>query len=331
MADGNLPVESNRQQGGVLSRLGRTLSDATFPEVRKNFDLALGRVIGASGEFCATAIENETDKIKARKEGRIDSIRSMDKAANAKNLTDAGLVTRAADYHAQRTVRQQKNREAICGAAAEEITNNPPEDDARKKIDDDWLEQFARHAEAVTADQMQRLWSKILAGEIKHPGRFNLRTMDFVSKLNQDDAERIANILPYTDNTGLLLLPKSLHDTHFQDLLFLEEMGLVSTVSGIGGLQKKYKMKGSPSDYITIQFKEIAIVAYKNEDAGDLSIPVLRFSSTMLQLMDLCDYQINRDHVKKVAQHIRNARLDVKVGYAIHVSKNQFRFIATEI
>jgi hypothetical protein len=331
MADGNLPVESNARQGGILDRFGGALSDAIFPNIRKNIDTALGRVIGASGEFCATAIENETDKMRARKEGRVDSIRSIDKAANTKNLTDEDLISRAANYHARRTLRQQKNREAICGAAAEEITYNPPKGDAQGKIDDDWLEQFALHAEQVSSDQMQRLWSKILAGEIKQPGRFNFRTMDFVSKLTQDEALLIANVLPFAENSGYIFLPEKLQDTHLDDLLVLEEMGLVSTVSGVGGLHQNFKMNGPQSEYIVLRFKEIAVVAYKNEKAGDLRFPVLRFSSTMVSLMSLCDYQPNRDHIKKVIAHIQNTRLNIQTGYAIDVSSNECRFIQAEI
>ena len=331
MADGNLPIESTPQQGGILSNLGRVLSDATFPEVRKNFDLALGRMIGASGEFCATAIENETDKIKARKDGRVDSIRSIDKAANAKNLVDEQLVSRAANFHAQRTIRQQKNREAIFSATEEEIVRRPPQNDARRKIDDDWLEHFARHAETITADQMQRLWSRILAGEVKNPGSFNLRTMDFISKLNQDDAKLIERILPYADNAGVIPLPKKLHDTHLEDLLLLEEMGLVSTVAGMGGLEKKYEMKGAPTEFVTIRFKEVCIAVFKNEDANSLRIPVLRFSSSMVQLMGLCDFHTNRDHVKSVAEHIRAFRLNVKTGYAIEGPNNLVQFFEADI
>ncbi|MFC2950628.1 DUF2806 domain-containing protein [Marinicaulis aureus] len=331
MADGNLPTETDKN-GSFLEKFGKTLSDAMFPNIRENVDKALGRVIGASGELCATLIDNETEKLKTRKDARVVSIRSINNAANDKNLTDDDIISRAASYQAQRTLRQQLNREKICKAAAEEIGENPPTKDAADSIDDDWLEQFSRHAEKVSSEQMQRLWSKILAGEIKTPGRFNFRTMDFISKLSRQEATLISSVFPFATSGGEIMLPEELCKEKFTEFLTLEELGLISgSLSAFGGIAKSYDMKGQENEYHSIRFGDIAVVFYKKPDANDLAIPIIKFSSVMTEIMSLCDYKTDREHVRKVIDFIKGKNFRVRSGFALDRPDGMFQLIEVSI
>jgi hypothetical protein len=45
-----------------------------------------------------------------------------------------------------------------------------------KSVDQDWLSNWRDSAEKVSSEELQQLWGKILAGEVKSPGRYSLRT-----------------------------------------------------------------------------------------------------------------------------------------------------------
>lgn len=58
-----------------------------------------------------------------------------------------------------------------------------------KEVDPDWLYRWKEQAEKFSADDMQLLWGRVLAGEFKSPGSFNYRTLDVLSGLSKKDAE----------------------------------------------------------------------------------------------------------------------------------------------
>lgn len=66
---------------------------------------------------------------------------------------------------------KQINIEAITEQAADEIADSP--DVAEEPVDPDWIARFFGMAQNITTDEMQRLWGRILAGEVKRPGSFS--------------------------------------------------------------------------------------------------------------------------------------------------------------
>lgn len=58
-----------------------------------------------------------------------------------------------------------------------------------EKVDDDWITNFFDKCRIVSNEEMQGLWSKILAGEANAPGSFSKRTVNFLSDLDKKDAE----------------------------------------------------------------------------------------------------------------------------------------------
>lgn len=82
---------------------------------------------------------------------------------------------------------------------------------------------------------MQGLWGRVLAGEIRKPGKFSLRTLRFLSEFSQSDAVLFAEICDYALVTTVLkslAISEDIRDiTH---LLQLEAAGLITGATGIG-------------------------------------------------------------------------------------------------
>lgn len=130
-------------------------------------------------------------------------------------------------------MRQQQNVEAVCANAAEDLKNEStvPEE----KPEPGWVSRFMSIAADISAEELQFLWGKILAGEIKKPGSFSLRTLDVLRNLSAKEAEAFAKLGNYIFSAGdnfFFIEPRAYISTKnegltFQDILELKDAGLV--------------------------------------------------------------------------------------------------------
>lgn len=105
------------------------------------------------------------------------------------------LFLRAADRFRFVEQRRQENIESVVGGAIDQIQELVDDSTpAPGAIDTDWASRFFGNCQDVSNSQMQSLWSSLLAGEVKVPGTFSLRTLDLVRQLNNEDADLFTNL-----------------------------------------------------------------------------------------------------------------------------------------
>ena len=63
-----------------------------------------------------------------------------------------------------------------------------------EKPEPEWVSRFFDIAAGITTEQLQYLWGRILAGEIKQPGSFSLRTLDVLRNLSRKEAESFVKL-----------------------------------------------------------------------------------------------------------------------------------------
>lgn len=134
----------------------------------------------------------------------------------------------------QEYIRKQINLGKSIFHAEDQITADDPVPD--QEVDPDWLYRWKEQAEKFSADDMQLLWGKILAGEFKKPGTFNYRTLDILSSLSKDDAEvflRLCSVAVPAGSIVFIFSNESINKkyglNHF-NMLKLRELGLLSYV-----------------------------------------------------------------------------------------------------
>ena len=79
----------------------------------------------------------------------------------------------------------------------------------------DWLLRFYEACGAVSDEEMQSLWAKILAGELRQSGSFSLRTIETLRNMSPEEAAKLRVI------SGLVV-----SDDAFNKLLFYDNQGL---------------------------------------------------------------------------------------------------------
>ena len=127
-------------------------------------------------------------------------------------------------------LKKQTNRESIAQKTAEYLSAGDPIDPETKAPDEEWLNLFGEYAEKASTDKLRNMWARVLAGEIRKPGVFSYRTIQFVSTLDAKVAQTLEEIAPLICNSDMILYPKRFDFTdNFRKFQLLIECGLVGT------------------------------------------------------------------------------------------------------
>ena len=163
---------------------------------------------------------------------------AMIKAQSETEITD--LHRRAVHRWIEEEAQRQKNMEDITAKALPQLDEMAAPD----SVENDWLVNFFDKSRIVSDNEMQELWSRVLAGEANAPGTYSKRTVNFLSDLDKGDAElftklcgfgwMIGDFVPLVFDVQAEIYNK--HGINFSSLSHLESIGLVQSnrITGIG-------------------------------------------------------------------------------------------------
>lgn len=68
---------------------------------------------------------------------------------------------------------------------AEEQLAGDSQEPPSREVEDDWLFAWREYSGRVAAEDLQRLWGSVLAGEVKSPGKYSMRTLEVLKTLSK--------------------------------------------------------------------------------------------------------------------------------------------------
>ena len=103
--------------------------------------------------------------------------------------TDPEYARMAVAKYGYKILRERINIDQISGVAAEELKPDPPyasndNEQEAPPISEDWLNAFEEEAAKISSDQMQRMFGRILAGEIRKPASYSIKSVKLMSQLD---------------------------------------------------------------------------------------------------------------------------------------------------
>ncbi len=225
----------------------------------------MGKILLAAGENAEARIKSNTGKAKTK--GKIE-VEGM--------------------YRTDEEKRKLENRAATVKVAVDEINENPTAD-AKSEIEDDWLNLFSRLSEDKSSEELQNLFGRILAGEIKRPGTFSLRTIQLLGTLSKRDAEAVSDCFSFVLN-GLIIPFRSSEDKPpaLALRLFMESLGLAGHPNEVGGMAAKVNVKPKDSTYIGACRSGI-LIQNKTDKAPLIQIPGQVISDTARELLPIAN------------------------------------------
>ena len=141
------------------------------------------------------------------------------------------LHRRAMHRFLEEEAKRQSNIEDITQKALPLLE----EKSSPQNVEDDWITNFFEQCRIVSDEDMQRLWSRVLAGAANTPGAFSKQTVNVLADLDKRDAELfmrlcgfgwiIGNVVPLVFDVQHEVYNR--HGINFTSLGHLESLGLV--------------------------------------------------------------------------------------------------------
>ena len=207
MADKSINGDSDASKDKVISApaiIADLVADTAFPAIpapiRRNLLKALAQLCSAAIDIPVAYLTGKADERRTETEARINLINTSAAQIAQQMQTDPEYARVAVQKFGQRVLREQVNLDMISQRAASEIqdADDPIGQSLPEKADDtigdDWLNTFEAEARQKSTEEMQALFGKILAGEIRRPGTFSTRAVKILSSLDQNVAAHFVRL-----------------------------------------------------------------------------------------------------------------------------------------
>ncbi|WP_196890103.1 DUF2806 domain-containing protein [Aureivirga sp. CE67] len=249
------------------------------------------------------------------------SLMSLDTESIKNELTIEQRTKNRLDFKEQ---RRQENIESITQNAARNLEAEASV--SEDPVDEDWTSRFFNYAEDISNEDMQELWGQILAGEIKQPNSYSLRTLELLRNLTKEEAQtftKAANFVISSNNSPFLFKGNdnktlSKYGFTFEDQLLLTEIGILQAEANI-----TRNLKGDMTVYF--ESGKYIIKTIKNSDVSDHGIPIFRFSKIGVELLNLLSPTVNDDYIKDFFFSLIDAKIDTEYAFILSKDKGQIR------
>ena len=226
--------------------------------------------------------------------------------------------------------KKQLNIETVTSYAAEELKNEQPIND--EPLDEDWTTRFFNIAEDISNEEMQALWGRILAGEIKEPKSYSFRTLEFLKNLSKSEADIFTKFAEIRINSGdknFIYNPKNdflekEFGIYFTDKLLMVELGLIVSKDS---LEFSLNPSGNNKVVNALQYGEKAIVLYKEANVPKQGLEVLVFTKIGLELSKLITQSFNLKYTELICSKLKHPNVRIEYGDFINLPNNRFRLL----
>ena len=178
-----------------MSTLNDWISALNFPvQVTRNAGKALGQLCSAAVDVPVAFLEGVAAEKRALTEARTSLVKENAGQIAEKMDVSPEYVHKAEIKFAQKIVKEQINLDKTCAVTMEELqqsdlgTSTGSDSGSgvgEKIISDDFLNSFEEEARHKSSEEMQLLFGRILAGEIRKPGAFSIRTLKVLGEVEQ--------------------------------------------------------------------------------------------------------------------------------------------------
>ena len=146
------------------------------------------------------------------------------------------------------------NARAVLEAAADELGDKEVDD---HEPDPDWTARLFDIVQDVSSEDLQKIYAKILAGEVESAGRTSLRTLDVLRNMTKRDAEMFRDVCCFVLGEGWIFFDtsftKDIDALQYSNVLDLQEFGLVTLQTNLG-------------TYLYLESKRYGFLPYLNRD-----------------------------------------------------------------
>lgn len=277
------------------------------------------------GELLLPEASGEHQLLLTRSNHAPDTTKAADLVEHDRRDTKYLELTQAANAD---IVRKEVNvAKAIlhAEAALESDAQNPSSDSPS----DDWIFRWRDYASSVSAEEIQLLWGRVLAGEVKTPGTFSVRFLNFLHNLEKNEAQLIATAMPYVIADFIYSATKEHLERSgltFANLLVLQELGLLTGVEGLG-LSKQFSSPPGQKMRMLIRSHGVGLGLEGQEGTTSIEIPAYVVTGLGQQLARLGNFQPDLPYLEAVGMFIKSKGFIVRLGTPIDLPNGTSQLI----
>ncbi len=203
-------------------------------------------------------------------------------------------------------------------------TQTPPTMD----VDEDWIFMWRDYAGKVSAEDLQKLWGSVLAGEVKSPGRYSIRTLEFLKTLSKPEAELISKLASYVID-GRIARAQSIYldskGLNFSTLLVMQELGVVSGVEAIG-LTTTYKTIVEGKFVRAFVSHNKALIVEHDDPTKTLEFEVYILTAVGRQILGLGSFDPDVEYMRLIGKEFMRKGFVVKLADWREVSETKGQY-----
>lgn len=240
-----------------------------------------------------------------------------------------------ADTAYKKMVLREMQSEARVGrallAAAAELENDPQEPPDRY-VDEDWLMRWRDSASQVSVEELQELWGRVLAGEVKSPGTFSLRTLEFLRSLSIEEANQIAQLAPFVIDENFVFKgdgsPLESEGITLGLILGLCDLGIVHPERDL----LEYTIKSAASDKFKLGLfaSERVLVISHDNPKKELAVPAYRLTSLGRAVLKVGAFVPNESYLRHFGVTIREKGFKVELARFQRLTESKVRYFDSE-
>jgi hypothetical protein len=188
----------------------------------------------------------------------------------------------------------------------------------QEEIDEDWLYKWKNYASEVSKEELQQIWGKLLAGELKSPGKYSLRTIDFLKNISQNDALLIEKVAQFNiseciskdENEKNIMIQNGVS---FKNLLYLQELGLLYGVDSLGlAMTYNSDIQGS-FQKVLISNKKALILTHK-DDSKKITLKMHGISTLGSEVLSLGSFNSNKEYLISIGKRFAKEGFEVSLA-----------------
>lgn len=229
------------------------------------------------------------------------------------------IAKRASSRLAYQEIKKQQNIENVVDNAYEELKNI--EKVSNEPVNPDWMTRFFNSVEDISDEKMQKIWGRILSGEIKKPNSYSYRTLEKLKNMTQKEAEHfqlLASFALQWSNGSFILSDDELmnkYDIKFSYILELAECGLIN--------DQVLTLNSKPANdqkLIINNSQIIGVIKGKGIDRKNFSIDIHAFTGSGYQLLKAIHPKENSNYIVDCLKLIKEKNQDFDIS-AYYINK----------
>ena len=273
--------------------------------------------------YRSRAIRREADakayEIKKKKKAKNEALAE-------KKLIEAEILDRLNQRICAKEIIRQNNIDDVAEIAAKELELETTV--SSTPVNKDWSTRFFDIVQDVSDEEMKYLWGKILAGEVKSPKSYGLRTLELLRNLSKEEALLFMKVSQFIlkDDTCFIWGGEGLSDfgISYPDIAKLIECGLVQTGTFV---QKRYDASPDKNEEFMITYNsQFVLFVTIKKGLIPCYIPVYILTRAGEELYKLLTISPNIDYLKKFALSIKKETVSVAYAPIKSISDDSITF-----